>query len=141
MATEVSPGTMVRPNKVFGWTFSGQTKGDSSGPIFMSVNYDEDITGISPVDSVTPMTLNLVSGGSWSEQIYVDGSFAGSISGSIVSGTVSWNTDRTVATVELQLICDNGTGTFAGASGSGTFTGTLDRASAGAVTGTLTLDY
>jgi hypothetical protein len=142
VANEISAGTVERSNVVYGWTFSGQTKGDLSGNIFMSVNYANDINAIGVDNAVRENSpLNNVSGGAWSKMIYVDGAYAGSLSGTIAGGSMNWNPEHTIATFELQLICDNGTVNFAGVTGSGTFTGTLDRANGGAVTGTLTLNY
>ncbi|HXD34468.1 MAG TPA: hypothetical protein VN643_25335 [Pyrinomonadaceae bacterium] len=142
-ANEISAGTVERNNVVYGSTFSGNTKGDLSGHLFVSVNYANDINavGLDKVSTFGADPLVNVSGGSWSKMIYVDGNYAGSLSGSIGSGSVTWNADHTMATVELQLVCENGTESFAGITGFGTFSGTIDRVSGGAVKGVLTLNY
>jgi len=143
--TEVSPGTDESGSETFGWTMSGQTSGDLLGNVFLSVNYS--MSAVHPFASGNsaisiPATVNLVTGGSWSKAIYVDGVYAGTVSGTIVSGTVTWDESHTIATLELQLASEDGTDFFAGTTGAGSFSGTVDRTEVvPTVSGSLRLAY
>lgn len=143
--TEVSPGTSDEiSNTIYGWNLSGQTSGDLTGYMFLSMNYSMSAARQPYArDLRTANTnFNLVSGGSWCKAIYVDGAYAGTVSGTILGGTVTWNEDYTSATLDLQLSGDNGTRNYAGAVGSGTFTGVVDRStSTPTVSGRLYLAY
>lgn len=141
-ATEMSSGnSQEMTNAVYGWNSYGKTTGGLCGHVFISVNYsvtDNNDSFMTP--SIVPD--NVVTGGSWSKIIYVDGVYAGSISGTIVGGSLVWDENHTTAQVELQLVGTKGADNFVGLTGVGTFSGTLDRTTSDAtLTGTLRMKY
>lgn len=142
--------------QTYGWTSYGATFGDLPGYVFMSMNFT--LPGFSvdvqPVKASTkastasiapPVPLiqtSLVTGGSWSQLIFLRSKNVGSVSGRIVGGELIWGPGEVNATIRLDLALDNGTGAFPGKKGKGTFSGTLDRAKESpAVSGTLTLEF
>jgi hypothetical protein len=132
-------------HQVLGWNVFGQTTGDLSGHIFMSINYNMP-TVVEPGDqigSILPLpSPSRVTSGSWIKLIYVDGVYTGSISGRIVGGTVDWDARSQTQTVSLDLVGESGTGAYDGNVGVGTFIGTVEPTETGAsLTGTLTLIY
>jgi hypothetical protein len=103
----------------------------------VSLNYSAAMLG---TDS-TPVT-NVITGGSWSKAIYIDGVYAGSVSGTITGGELVWNQETQESTVSLDLISDQGTEAFVDAKGKGTFVGVIAQGSeTRSVSGLLTLDY
>jgi hypothetical protein len=147
-ATQLSVGEAnYAASQVYGWTCYGQTKGDLSGYVFMSMNYS--LPAFTPVDpagspsAFQPPPTSDVTGGSWSQLIFVDGVYTGSVSGRIVGGVLRWDSYSNNATVELKLVADDGTDAYLGSSGNGDFQGLLDRSakSVPTITGTLTLNY
>jgi hypothetical protein len=148
-ANEVSAGdTEYAVGKTYGWTAYGTTSGDLSGYIFISLNYSLPSVGAQPskarLSRPQPITQTSdVTGGSWSKLIFVKGRYVGSVHGRIVGGTLEWNQSDLNATLRLQLVGENGTGSFVDNTGKGTFEGTLDRTSSKVpnVTGVLTLNY
>lgn len=132
-------------HQVMGWNVFGQTTGDLSGHIFMSINYNMP-SAVDPGDEIgaipPPVPPSQVTSGSWIKLIYVDGVYAGSVSGRIVGGTVTWDTRSQTQTVSLDLAGDSGTGAYEGNTGLGSFIGSVQSTETGAsLTGTLTLYY
>lgn len=121
----------------YGWTCYGSTEGDLSGFLFISMNYTSDYSvqlGTS-LDSVSSVT-----GGSWSKLIFVNGLYAGSVYGKIVSGQLIKTEGMT--SINLELTADDGTGDYVGNIGTGVFEGVLDQNSKeSSVTGKLVLRY
>jgi hypothetical protein len=145
-ATELSPGQAdYGSNEMYGATSYGQTKGDLSGHVFMSMNYSlPSLSHVDPDAAVnafqSPQSCE-VTGGSWSQVIYVDGAYTGSVFGRIVGGTVTWS-GFGQSVVSLKLVADGGTDAYLGSSGNGDFAGTIDRSgNVPTVNGTLTLNY
>ena len=74
--------------------------------------------------------------------IFINGQYAGSVSGKIVDGDLVWNEKTSNASISLQLSAEQGTDSFVGCTGKGTFEGTLTRGwMAANVVGGLTLEY
>jgi hypothetical protein len=139
-ANEVSTGEAERTTgATYGWTWYGNTEGDLSGYMFVSLNYATDNTF---AGEVNPGGISGVTGGSWSKLIFENGVYVGSIFGKITGGELVRNNFDRMATISLTLTADEGTGPYVGSIGSGTFEGLLDRKSkAASVTGKLTLTY
>lgn len=145
-ATEFSAGLADGFSKsIYGWGFYGRTEGDLSGHIFISANYAMASYGVrssTRMATPIPVPVNIVTGGSWSKLIYVDGVYAGSISGTITSGTLTWDYLSETASVVLDLACDKGTGDYVGITCLGSFKGRLDRTQLDpTVMGALTLNF
>ena len=145
-AAEVTSGDESN-GSIYGWSFSGITKGDLSGFIFLSVNYTlpqynpNGGIGSPPEIGSTPQESDVI-GGSWSKLIFVDGVYQGSVSGRILGGKLIWDADNNRTGFDLKLAGDNGTDAFAGNVGIGSFEGVLDRAYKSPVmSGSLTLNY
>jgi hypothetical protein len=141
-AVEVSIGTVdYTSGATYGSTWSGQTAGDLSGFMFVSLNYcAPENGGVVGIDS-RPGT-SVISGGSWSKVIFIDGVYAGSVSGTITGGELTWNPDTEESNITLQLTSDQGTEAFVDAKGKGTFVGVIaQRSVSRSVSGHLTLDY
>jgi hypothetical protein len=150
-AKEVSAGdTQYSLGQTFGWTSYGTTNGDLSGYLFISLNYTlqkgsalPEAPAKSAIAPPQPISeTSQVTGGSWSKLIFRDGKYLGSVSGRIVGGELVWDSSQLNATMRLELAADDGTDTFQGNTGKGTFEGTLDRSTGkGNVTGLLTLNF
>ena len=146
-ATEISGGQQDNlSNETYGWTTYGATKGDLCGFFFLSVNYSSPDFGVDPIEvdpGVRQPANRIVTGGSWSKLIFVDGVYQGSVAGRIIGGTLNWDEKSQTTAVELKLTTDNATDAFAGNVGTGSFEGTMDRIGKALPTlsGTLTLKY
>lgn len=148
-ANELSPGvTEFALGKTYGWTAYGKTSGDLTGFIFVSMNYtlpNLKVTSgvdISPLQPILPTSE--ITGGSWSKLIFNRGQYLGSVYGRIGGGTLTWSQSDLSATMSLVLTADNGTGSFVGNVGKGSFEGTMNPSlttKGGNVTGVLTLNY
>lgn len=149
---EVSPGeTNYAVATTYGATYYGQTFGDRTGSFFVSVNYSLPGTGgptareagSDTSDMPQPIDQSsLVTGGSWTRQVFIDGKYVGSVYGRITGGTVTWSQTDLSATVDLELAVDNGTEKFLDRTGKGQFHGKLDRMSKlPIISGDLTLEY
>ena len=141
-ATEINVGEQNEmSNETYGWTSNGVTTGDLSGHIFLSVNYTWP--GFGDEIGTEPAVTNIICGGSWSQLIYVNGVYQGSVSGRILSGTITWDEKTRTSKIEMQLAADNGTDAYLGSVGTGSFSGSMDRRSQDvpAINGTLTLVY
>ena len=142
-ADEISVGDIDFPiGSTYGWTWSGKTSGDLSGFMFVSLNYSSPMTSPSELATFTTGDTSKVLGGSWSKLIFINGQYAGSVSGKIVGGELVWNEKTSNASISLQLSAEQGTASFVGCTGKGTFEGTLTRGwMAANVVGGLTLEY
>jgi hypothetical protein len=142
-AVEVSIGTVDNTSgATYGWTWSGTTNNDLSGYMFVSLNLAAPDGDIDPGGDRTVPRPSVISGGSWSKVIFVDGVYAGTVFGTVTSGELVWNPKTQTSSVNLQLTSDNGTNAFVGVTGSGTFVGVVDQTGeAPTVTGVLTLEY
>jgi hypothetical protein len=148
-ANELSPGdTKFATQETYGWTCYGKTNGDLSGFMFISMNYtvpelvgkDSSSPSGNPPQPIFPTSK--VTGGSWSKLIFTKGQYVGSVYGRIVSGELVWSTTDLNAKVHLELVADDGTGSFVRNIGKGTFEGTLDRMNKQPkVSGALTLEF
>ena len=140
-ANELSTGDIdYTTGDTYGWTCYGTTEGDLSGFMFISMNYSASQPPVGGVIGEIPGGVSNVTGGSWSKLIFVDGQYAGSVYGKIVGGELVWN--GRAATISLQLTADEGTGSYLGSTGSGTFEGILDQNSKrSSVSGSLILNY
>jgi hypothetical protein len=123
-AFEVTDGSIgYRPTKeetMFGYTFLGRTSGSLPGSITLSMN----CTPATP----TPGGSSALTGGSWTLPIYmteVRGGYAGSLFGTIVKGTMTWDKTGTNANIYFVLNVDGGTQSWEGIQGYATFAGTL----------------
>ena len=125
---EVSAGQIVGETRV-GVTFVGYADGRFPGAMYASLNY----TPPQPV----PGEVNQIGGGRW-----VLTGPKGVVYGTFTGGTVSWNEDGTVATVDAEKMAISG-GSVKGepvTGGSGSFEGTLSHLTfPPTVEGTLTL--
>jgi hypothetical protein len=139
-ASEISEGQLsLSTGETFGWTWNSRTQGDLNGFMFVSVNYSAPLLA----GEVGVPTNNDVIGGSWS-QVFFDknGVYLGSVSGKIVGGQLTWSQKQQHTVVSLLLTSEQGTDSFAGAVGTGTFEGVFDKTgSAPSMTGMLTLNY
>ena len=114
---EISTGT-ESPDRgvVHGTSFLGKTTGTFPGSFFISMDY-----------SGKSMTTNIITIGSWSLPVYRANQYQGAIYGRVVDGTMEWNADKTIATVNIALSVEGGTQTFSRSIGKGSFVGTLNR--------------
>ena len=139
IANDLSTGdTEFTTGATYGRTAYGTTEGALPGFVFISMNYSSPT--LSPLGTAT----SIVSGGSWSKLIFINGEYTGSVYGKIVGGKVAWSENRgdLTATISLQLTSDGGTELYAASYGSGSFEGILDPNSKGStVSGTLILYY
>ncbi len=113
-AVETSTGTRnVATNTREGATFVGTLAGTAPGQVTLAVNY----TPVDPVcggtNTITEGTFTLVTA-------------RGTLTGRVTSGTVQFDPTCAVGTVTGNLVVTGGTGQFAGAQGSGSFTGLLN---------------
>ena len=131
---EISAG-IISGSVRYGATFVGGATGTLPGVWGVSINYTPPHPG--------PNVVNTIVGGSWAVAVFSDGTFEGVIYGDVVPGsTVTWNATGTVASISANLTVLGGTGQFVGATGGGTFTGTLSHLTfPPTITGTLTLSY
>ena len=141
-AVEVSLGTVDSASgSTYGWTWSGKTNSDLSGYMFVSVNFAAPENNGEVGSDRTPQP-SVVTGGSWSKVIFVDGIYAGTIFGSVTGGQVAWDPKTQTSNVNLQLTSDRGTDAFVDAHGTGTFVGVVDQlGEVPTVTGVMTLEY
>lgn len=129
----------------YGSTFYGQTVGDVSGFMFVSMNYTS--LQAPPADMISEGTaggVSQVTGGSWSKLIFIKGEYVGSVYGRVVGGELVWSANKrgTTTNINLQLTADDGTEAYVGNAGTGTFEGMLDLSSKfSTVSGKLTLTY
>jgi hypothetical protein len=150
-AIEVSPGeTNYSIATTYGETYYGETSGDESGYLFISINSTlPKAATASPespgatADQPQPIEqASEVTGGSWTRQIFLRGKYIGSVYGRIAGGTLIWSQTDLSATVNLDLLVDNGTQAFVDRTGKGRFAGALDRMSkVPTISGQLTLAY
>jgi len=148
-ANELSPGdTEYAMAETYGWTCYGETAGDLTGFMFVSMNYSLPEYFVQPVDGVIgivpPQPVSKVTGGSWSKLIFIKGKYVGSVYGKIVGGTLEWSSKDMSARMILELTADNGTGAFVDNVGKGSFEGTLtpsQKEQGVLVSGVLTLEY
>jgi len=143
-ANELSTGDIdYTTGATYGWTCYGTTEGDLSGFMFVSMDYasPQPPSG-SEIGEVVGGTSKVI-GGSWSKLIFIKGQYVGSVYGRIVDGELVWNIGKgDLTAISLQLTADEGTGSYAGSTGSGTFEGILDQSSkVPSVSGTLILNY
>jgi hypothetical protein len=113
---EVSPGLIIGKTR-FGATFVGIAGGQLPGTWAIAVNYTPPRPGAN-------VTNTLVTG-TWELTVYQNGRPLGRLFGKVANGKASWSPDGTVAALSANLTVTGGTGVFAGARGTGTFTGTL----------------
>jgi hypothetical protein len=142
-AVEVSIGTVDSTSgATYGWTWSGRTDSDLSGYLFVSLNLASPDGNVEVGGDHTLPRPSVITGGSWSKVIFVDGVYAGTVFGTVTGGELVWNPKTQTSSVNLQLTSDNGTDAFVGANGSGTFVGVVDQSGeVPTVTGALTLEY
>jgi len=124
--SEVSDGmvgvdSMSGNETAFGYSFLGQATGSLPGSFTLSMN----CTPAVPI----PGEPSEVSGGSWTLPVYMTTikggtSYAGSMYGTIASGTMTWDKTGMNATVYM-LLNVKGTETWEGYSGYASFTGNL----------------
>ncbi|HSS20611.1 MAG TPA: hypothetical protein VLL54_11090 [Pyrinomonadaceae bacterium] len=139
-AQQVSAGEVdVTSGYTVGWTWSGQTSGDLSGFMFLSVNYAA--AEVIEAGDRKPNARKVI-GGSWSKLIFIDDAYVGTISGQIVAGDVVWDSKAQQSVMNLELVADAGTDLFLGTSGTGTFSGMIDVSNeVPFMSGTLNLNY
>lgn len=113
---EIFPGFVVGEVR-YGATFVGRATGDLPGYIAATINY----TPPSPGPGVT----NTVVGGRWTLSVYQGGELLGKLTGRITGGAATWNAAGTLADINLALAVVSGTGAYYGATGAGSFTGSL----------------
>lgn len=131
---EISAG-IISGSVRYGATFVGQAAGALPGVWGVSINYTPAHPG--------PNVVNTIVGGSWALAVFSAGAFEGLIYGGVApGGTVTWNATGTVAAISANLSVLGGTGLFVGATGGGTFTGTLSHLTfPPTIGGTLTLSF
>ena len=130
---EISPGIIIGSVR-HGATFLGHAAGQLPGVWAVSINYTPPHPG--------PSVTNTIVGGSWALAVYSNGTFEGVVFGSVPDGTVTWNATGTVATISADLTVLGGTGALVGATGTGTFTGTLSHLTfPPTIAGTLSLSF
>jgi hypothetical protein len=130
---EIFPGVSIGQVR-YGVTFAGRATGSLPGSWAASINYTPPNPGANVVNSIV--------GGTWSLEVVRHGVVKGSLFGNVVSGTATWNSDGTVASLTATLTITGGTRVFAGVTGSGTFDGTLSHLSfPPSISGALTLTY
>lgn len=106
---------------MFGYAFVGKTYGELPGVLTLSMN-------CSPA-TFTPGMSNEMTGGTWTLPIYSAPSvfkqpvYLGSLYGHIAGGKLAW--DKISAQMYLTFVVDGGTLKFTGATGDGSFDGTL----------------
>lgn len=144
-AVEVSTGTVdIISGASYGWTWSGKTYTDLSGYMFFSLNFaaPDNSTAVEAGGDRLPPQPRLISGGSWSKVIFIDGVYAGTISGRVTSGQLVWSPDTRTSNVSLQLTSERGTEAFVGLQGTGTFVGVVGQVGeVTTITGVVTLEY
>ena len=116
-------------DEVYGCSWLGKTSGSFPGSFFMSMNYTQSSNALS---GPQPYLLDIVTSGTWSLPVYANNRYLGAIYGHVVSGTMEWqDLSKSFAAVNMTLFIDGGTKNFAGISGKGIFSGTLNRATKG----------
>ncbi|HEY8187602.1 MAG TPA: hypothetical protein VIF64_16135 [Pyrinomonadaceae bacterium] len=136
-AIEITDGTIgyesqTRQQKTsFGYGFLGQTTGAFPGSFTLSMNCTpppQPLDGGSEVGGISISTTELT-GGAWTLPVYNNGKYgafyAGSLYGTVVTGTMTWDNTQTNATVYIVLRVDGGTQTWESVGGFATFAGTL----------------
>jgi hypothetical protein len=143
-AVEVSDGVVGLDPKfgetMFGYSFLGQTTEGLPGSFMFSMNCAPAV--------FTPGESNAISGGAWTLPVYMrpfrslSNVYVGSLYGGIVDGTMGWAKDGT-ADIYMTFNVAGGTDTFGGATGKGTFQGTIkvDENGEKTVSGELTITY
>jgi hypothetical protein len=122
---EATPGVETPERGVInGTSFLGKTSGLYPGSFFMSLNYTTQSFGFS-------QTQNIITIGTWSLPVYRANQYLGAVYGRVVDGTMDWNSDKTIATVNITMSVDGGTQTFEKSNGKANFVGTLDRTTRG----------
>lgn len=125
-AIEITDGTIGSDNQtknetIFGYSFLGQTTGSFPGSFTLSMN----CTPAVPV----PGDTSELTGGAWTLPVYWTeirgGGYAGSLYGTVVKGTMSWDKTGTNANVYFVLKVDGGTQSWDGTGGFATFVGTI----------------
>jgi hypothetical protein len=130
---ETSPGIIIGSVR-HGATFVGHAAGQLPGIWAVSINYTPPHPG--------PSVTNTIVGGSWALAVFSNGTFEGVVYGSVPDGTVTWNAAGTVASISADLTVLGGTRAFVGATGTGTFTGTLSHLTfPPTIAGTLSLSF
>jgi hypothetical protein len=130
---EISPGIVIGSVR-HGATFLGRAAGQLPGVWAVSINYTPPRPG--------PNVVNTIVGGSWALAVFSNGTFEGVVYGSVPDGTVTWNATGTVASISADLTVLGGTGQFIGATGTGTFSGTLSHLTfPPTIAGTLSLSF
>ncbi|HEV7682405.1 MAG TPA: hypothetical protein VGO68_09815 [Pyrinomonadaceae bacterium] len=142
-AVEVSIGTVDDASgATYGITWSGKTNSDLSGYMFVSLNLAAPESSAEVGDVRAVPHPSVVTGGSWSKVVFVDGAYVGTVFGTVTGGQLVWDAKTQTSSVNLQLVSDRGADAFVGATGSGTFVGVVDQSGeVPTVTGTLTLEY
>lgn len=142
-AVEVSIGAVDNTSgATYGWTWSGKTNNDLAGYMFVSLNFTAPDNNGEVGSDRAPAAPSVITGGSWSKVIFVDGVYAGTIFGKVTGGDLVWDAKSQTSSVNLQLTSDQGTEAFVGATGNGTFAGVVDQTGEiPTVTGVLTLNY
>jgi hypothetical protein len=125
-AIEVTDGTMgydaqTKEETAFGYAFLGRTTGAYPGSFTLSMNCTPAQAGAEVNSALT--------GGSWTLPVYLTDirgtSYAGSLYGTILKGSMNWDGKGTSATIYMVLNVSGGTQTWAGVGGFATFAGTL----------------
>jgi hypothetical protein len=125
-AIEISDGTIgYDENKgttAFGYSFLGRTTGEFPGSFTLSMN-------CTPAVGVAG-GASLMTGGSWTLPVYIDGArlgsaYAGSLYGTIANGKMAWDKTGKSAEVYFILNVDGGTQNWEGTNGYASFAGNL----------------
>lgn len=153
-SVEVTDGSVAldpkRGDTMFGYGFLGRTSGDLPGSFMFSMNCFPSF--------FAPGESNEITGGMWTLPVYMrpfkglNTTYMGSLFGTLVKGSMDW--DKTVdcstsglctgsALVYFELNVTGGTQNWAGATGYGTFKGTLTQNEKTGTTlnGWLTISY
>ena len=125
-AIEVADGTMAYDSQTkeeteFGYTFLGRTTGALPGSFTLSMNCTSA--------EAIPDGKGAMTGGSWTLPVYLTdirgSSYAGSLYGTILKGSMVWDGKGTSATIYMVLNVAGGTQAWEGVGGFATFAGTL----------------
>jgi hypothetical protein len=100
----------------YGLRFVGVASGGLDGAMEVSLDYTPPNPG--------PGVVNQIVGGEWSIT-----SLDGTLSGTIPSGSATWDDGVTQAAIEATFVISEATGEFAGLAGTGRFNGTLSHRS------------
>lgn len=135
IAIEATDGTLgydsqTKEEVMFGYSFLGQTTGAFPGSFTISMNCTPppNVSGDSITIGIVPPPSE-IKGGSWTLPVYMTSlkttGYAGSLYGSIATGTMNWDKTGTTAIVYAALNVSGGTQSWEGTKGYATFTGTL----------------